>query len=193
MRCALFTKPPKVKSIPAGHPMLDVHEMSLGPEEPEGVPSRTLLRLGPKLTPLRYTLVWLFERSGLRLVLRESRSCYHRIRLRRNTVSGNEVLSYEDLLRSSAEIFPVAIRDADSRTEMQPDTLPFHIQRLQKVRPWLALGDFELFQLGWNQATQMLSRNADTQFGIDIQAQIPSSAASEFKPHLAVPQPATRS
>jgi hypothetical protein len=65
----------KMKSNLAGHPMLDVHEMSLGPEPVWGDCVRTRSRLGSIVETLqRLALSW-FRRHGLRLVLLEIDSC----------------------------------------------------------------------------------------------------------------------
>ena len=83
-----------------------------------------------------------FHGSGVRLVLREIRSCGHRIRREWKT---RTVLEFDAVSHSLPQLDV-----SDSRMAEQPYILG--IQALQTPRPLLTLGDVELFLQGWFQA-----------------------------------------
>jgi len=107
--------------------------------------SRKLYHRASTLQPLRHILARWCQRVGLQLVLQESRSCYHRIRLRSCRTSGSDTLLFSDLRRSLPPLC-----EADSSMRTQPYIAG--IRTLERDRPYATLGDIELFLTGWFQA-----------------------------------------
>ena len=158
-----------------------VRIVSLGSAEQFDDASRRGFRLLSKLKSLRATVLRWSQRAGLRLVLREFRSCHHRIRLLQKSSAGTEGLLFEDLRRSLR--LPTS---SDNCIERQPYILG--IRTLEKDRPWTTLGDIELFLQGWFLAEQWYSRSLGKERGATIPASSVLHRASNSMPHPVVRQ-----
>jgi len=108
---------------------------------------------------LRKLLPW-YLAAGLRIIFSESRSCYHRthrrIRLLRETKSA--ALMFDRVFQSCPSL---SLNADESRIEMKPYTQG--IQVLNAQRPWMSLGDAEIYLAGWCHALQALCRTRDTE------------------------------
>jgi len=102
---------------------------------------------------LKAAVAW-YRWVGLQIVFSEVCSCYHRIQLGWKTRCSH--LSFEAVERSCP---PLSLSAHDSRMEMQPYIRG--IQALNAQRPWLSLGDSEIYLQGWFHARQVLCRTKD--------------------------------
>jgi hypothetical protein len=101
-----------------------------------------------KWTSLRGSLLSWFHAVGVRPVLLEICSCYHRILLRRRIGSR---LAFEAVRRS----IPLLSAIDDSASQTGRHSYIQGIQALEKERPWLTLLDAELYLQGWFQAEKV--------------------------------------
>jgi hypothetical protein len=125
---------------------------NLGPVELSDAPRRIRFHPASILESLLDRIGLWCHRVGLQLVLHESRSCLHRIRQVWKSRTG---IPFETV----ADSLPT-LDGSDSRIERQPYIVG--IQALERERPWLSLGDCELFLQGWFQAvTHMRSRGSE--------------------------------
>lgn len=106
------------------------------------------LRLRAGLLSYRY--------AGWPIVRSELHSCLHRIGLRWKTKSS--VLLFEAVAESCPSL---ELSDHDSQIEMRPYIRG--IQALCEDRPWMSLGDIELYLQGWFQAQRVLHGMKDTE------------------------------
>ena len=104
---------------------------------------------------LRGTVLSWFHVVGVRPVLLEICSCYHRILLRRKIGSS---LSPE-VVRLS---LPSPEPDSGSASRSETQSCIQGIQALSKERPWLTLPDIELFLQGWFGAERCVQGNLDS-------------------------------
>lgn len=111
------------------------------------VPDTRSCTLSQKLSTLaflgQWTLRW-YRGSLLRLVLCGLRSLFYRIRFERSLCG---TLRFDAVRQSIPQVLC-----SGSRNEMQFCTRS--IQSLERVRPYMTLGDAELFLQGWFQATR---------------------------------------
>ena len=114
--------------------------------------------LRPSRESLRRRFLYWCHGRGLLLVLYELRSCYHRIRQGRES---KQTLAL-DKVRLSIPALPTFDGEGN-----RIDKYAYNegIQALSKARPWLTLGDFELFLQGWLQAEKCICGTQDTQAG----------------------------
>lgn len=113
---------------------------------------------------LRASVLWWCHTVGLRLVLLELRSLRIRILLQRQ--NGIGVLDFEAVRRS---VPPICA--CDSPTEN--NTYIAGIRTLKADRPWMTLGDCELFLQGWFQAEYCRVRNEDTELNTSCRTLAP--------------------
>jgi len=92
----------------------------------------------------RHLVHW-YIRAGLRLIVLESISCWGRIRLQWRTKGGS--LLFQVVKKS----LPFVSYDA-RYIENENYACSEGIQTLLRQRPWMSLGDDELFLQGWFQA-----------------------------------------
>jgi hypothetical protein len=118
-------------------------------------------------------LRWCQDR-GVLLILREIRSCYRCIQLRRRT---GRVLSFEAVRQS----VPPLRKCDDSANRIDRHSYIAGIQALERERPWLTLSDVELFLQGWFQADRCMSGNVDTQAGKAGKVFLPSVPLSRWQ------------
>ena len=118
---------------------------------------RARIRFHPvsKWTSLQCTVLSWFHAVGVRPVLLEICSCYHRILLRRKIGSS---LSPEAVRQS----LPSPATGCDSASQIGRHSCIEGIQALQKERPWLPLPDIELFLQGWFGAERCASDSLGT-------------------------------
>ena len=124
-----------------------------------GACARTKDRRGSMLESLLGKLsAWYFG-PELQIIFSESRSCYHRIRLLilRLRETKSMALMFDRVFQSTPSL---SLSDDDSRIEMKPYTLG--IQALSTQRPWMSLGDVEIYLAGWCHALQVLCRTKDS-------------------------------
>lgn len=125
---------------------------SLGRDGLSDAPLHTKFHPASILESLRDRIGLWCHQVGLQLVLYESRSCLHRIR---QVWKNRTVLPFETVAGSLP-----TLDGSDSRIERQPYIVG--IQALERERPWLSLGDCELFLQGWFQAvTHMRSKGSE--------------------------------
>jgi len=121
-----------------------------------GAPFRKRCRVHSKWEILFQRLYSLYRTVGLQIILSEGRSCLGRIQLRWKT--RRDPLLYQEVRRSC----PVLVLNADeSRIEMNPYTRG--IETLNENRPWLSLGDIEIYLQGWFAAQAVLCRNVNSE------------------------------
>lgn len=104
---------------------------------------------------LQGTVLSWFHAVGVRPVLLEICSCYHRILLRRKIGSS---LSPEAVRQSLPSLAP----RCDSASQIGGHSCIEGIQALSKERPWLTLADCELYLQGWFQAERCMLRTNTT-------------------------------
>src|ERR1035438_3886770 len=104
---------------------------------------------------LRGTVLSWFPAVGVRPVLLEICSCYHRILLRRKIGSS---LSPETVRQS----LPSPATGCDSASQIGRHSCIQGIQALSKERPWLTLPDIELFLQGWFGAERCIRGTLDS-------------------------------
>lgn len=120
------------------------------------VPFRKRSRIHSRWETLFQLLVGWYYALGLRIVLSEGSSCFHRIGLRWRT--RRDPLWDEEVNRSCPRL---SLTADESRNERSCCTLS--IQALTAQRPWMSLGDIELFLQGWFQAQRLLCRTPDSE------------------------------
>jgi hypothetical protein len=112
----------------------------------------TAPRQRSKWRSLRDVLLQLAQRSGVRPLLLEFRSFYHRIGIRARL---GEALDFEQVRRS------IGTRPVCAELHNQTERRAYieGIENLSKGRPWITLGDAELFLQGWFRAELSLRCN----------------------------------
>jgi hypothetical protein len=109
-------------------------------------------------TLARHLRYW-FHTLGLQIVLTEGISCLGRIRLQWQT--RRDPLLYRKVMEC---VPPLFLSGDDSRNENYACTLG--IQALENQRPWMSLGDIELYLQGWFQAQRFPCRTASSEHRI---------------------------
>jgi hypothetical protein len=121
-----------------------------------GAPVRRKFRYRSKRGFLSQLLCDWYIQVGLRLIVLEGMSCIGRIRLQWRTKGGS--LLFQEVKKS----LPFVCFDGE---DMQTENAACSegIQALLHQRPWLSLGDTELYLQGWFQALQWRACNANTE------------------------------
>ena len=133
--------------------------------------------LGRSRRPAAQRLRRWFHFSLIRLILLESRSAYYRIQSER---CKSLALEFQEVRQSLPQVSCV-----DSRNETQYCSAS--IRKLSEDYPFLTLGDFRLFAIGFCQAARWF-RHTDMQCRNGQQ----SSWSGNFMPPAATPQPTKR-
>jgi hypothetical protein len=141
-----------------------------------GVHSRTRFYQSPRKESLRESVLRGCHALGLLLVLREIRSCYHPILLQWKS---RQTLALQSVLASVPDLW----RFADCGDPIDRHSYILGIQALEKERPWLTLGDFELYLQGWFQAEKVLlgtpyTEECDVSLYTKVPSPVTTNAAS---------------
>jgi len=139
--------------------MLKAGDFRVGGTNPEELTdgcSRSVVRLYSSARPLRALLLRVFRAAGLLRVLRESRSLYHRIRIQERNGWDTRGLLFAEIRES---LPPLSVRACRNPEQM----CIAGTQALCRARPWLAIGDLELFLQGWLQAEKCLLHTSDSE------------------------------
>jgi len=133
----------------------DAKILSLVPSERADGFSGIENRSHPSAGLLSHVRHWMCRHRGFSQTLQEIRSCFCRIALSQRMQLGTSGLVFDQVRESVPSVtFP--------RSCSENRACNLSIQALEKVRPYLALSDNELFAQAWFQAAKYYSRDADS-------------------------------